>query len=326
MILGIISALAFAALAMEVSLHIQRHKHEVRCEVVAQRETNTSHGVVIMAEPATVLEGAVSIVVFVDDNNHIETKSYSGLNDHAVCAGTNMRARRENWLFKDSGQIVQSMIRTLMLSFFVDGLFWLNGKRYYGFYISSRRKMLVVLFLLIMGHFSNDLKFDGNCTVAWVKSMEHEDLLLVFETEGAHGWVKTPSGLYQQWDKRLCSSNEFEASVSRFDGIPAEIEDIHLIYRITTWMLLAYVCCFASVLDILIWIPENIWPDPIPAPDTALGLAFHLLLGPPPAPPQPPPPAPAPAPDPAPAPAPAPAPTRRTSPRLRKNINTSKLQ
>ena len=97
MILGIISALAFAALGLAVSLHIQIHKHEVRCEVVAQRETNTSHGVVIMAEPATVLEGAVSIVVFVDDNNHIETKSYSGLNDHAVCAGFGhvMTARRE---------------------------------------------------------------------------------------------------------------------------------------------------------------------------------------------------------------------------------------
>jgi len=332
MILGIISALAFAALGLAVSLHIQIHKHEVRCEVVAQRETNTSHGVVIMAEPATVLEGAVSIVVFVDDNNHIETKSYSGLNDHAVCAGTNMRARRENWLFKDSGQIVQSMIRTLMLSFFVDGLCWLNGKRYYGFYISSRRKMLVVLFLLIMGHFSNDLKFDGNCTVAWVKSMEQEDLLLVFETEGAHGWVKTPSGLYQQWDKRLCSSNEFEASVSRFDGIPAEIEDIHLIYRITTWMILTFLCIVIPLVDDLFWLPEFewAWPKHIPTPDTAMGFAFHLFLPPPPAltpaPSHAPAPAPAPNPAPAPAPDPAPAPTRRTSRRLRKNINTSKLQ
>ena len=220
----------------------------------------------------------------------------------------------------------------MIFSFFVDVLLLLKCARYHGIYISYRHMFMVGFFIGILVNIASQIRFDAMCTVALIKRLDHEDLLLVFESMYGHGWFRAPSGLYQQWDSGLCHSDRFEARVFNFNGMPAEPENIHLIYRITTWMILTFLCIVIPLVDDLFWLPEFewAWPKHIPTPDTAMGFAFHLFLPPPPAltpaPSHAPAPAPAPHPAPAPAPDPAPAPTRRTSRRLRKNINTSKLQ
>jgi hypothetical protein len=87
----------FAALALAVSLHIYYHKHEVQCHAVAESANKVSKSILMVADPETGIGGAALIVGYTNANNKLQGFAYSGLDDHAVCAGFGhvMTARRE---------------------------------------------------------------------------------------------------------------------------------------------------------------------------------------------------------------------------------------